>query len=204
MIKKESKMSEKNSSTITKTEKSRQKAHTMTRSQRLAIDGILAALAVVLGFVSIRIGNIMKISLEDLPIIFAALLFGPADGAAVALVGIFLYQLFSYGLTVTTPLWILPFVVAGLIIGAFAKKANFNNSNKQILILFLAAEIMIWAMNSFAIYADSKIYGYYYPTIVSGMLLIRLVTAVIKGIVLGLISPAVLKSLSRITHNGRR
>ena len=197
-------MNEQNSSTINKTEKNRQKAGSISRAQRLAIDGILAALAVILGFVSIRIGNIMKISLEDLPIIFAALLFGPLDGAAVALVGIFLYQLFSYGLTVTTPLWILPFVVVGLIIGAFAKKAHFNNSNKQILVLFLAAEIMIWAMNSFAIYADSKIYGYYYPTIVSGMLPIRLVTAVIKGIILGLISPAVLKSLSRITHNGRR
>ena len=176
----------------------------MSRAQHLALDGILAALAVVLGFVSIRIGNIMKISLEDLPVIFAALLFGPADGAAVAFVGIFLYQLFSFGITATTMLWVLPFVVVGWIVGMFAKKADFNNTNRQILILFLAAELIIWALNSGAIYADSKIYGYYYPTIVTGMLLIRAVTAVIKGVVLGLVSPSVLRLLARITYNGRR
>ena len=170
----------------------------LTKTQRLAIDGILAALAVILGFLSIRIGNIMKISLEDLPVIFAALLFGPVDGALVALVGIFLYQLFSFGITLTTALWILPFVLAGLIIGAFAKKAEFHNTAKQILGLFLLGEILIWAVNTFAIYADSKIYGYYYPTIVTGMLLIRLVTAVIKGVVLGLISPAILNMLARV------
>ena len=174
------------------------------KAQRLAIDGVLAALAVILGFVSIRIGNIMKISLEDIPVIYAALLFGPVDGAAVAAVGIFLYQLFSYGITVTTALWILPFVVVGLIVGRFAGKARFNNSDREIFFLFLLAELIIWALNSFAIYADSKIYGYYYPTIVSGMLLIRCVTAVIKGILFGLISPRILKTLSRVTHNGHR
>ena len=179
-------------------------AKSRSKTQQLAIDGILAALAVVLGFVSIRIGNIMKISLEDLPVVFAALMFGPVDGAAVAAVGIFLYQLFSFGITVTTPLWVLPFVVVGLIIGALAKKSNYCNSKKEILIMFLAAEVMIWAMNTGAIYADSKIYGYYYPTIITGMLLIRLVTAVIKGIILGLISPSVLKLLSKVTYNGRR
>ena len=175
-----------------------------SKAQRLAVDGILAALAVVLGFVSIRIGNVMKITLEDLPVIFAALMFGPADGVAVAFVGIFLYQLFSYGITATTALWIAPFMVAGLVVGLFARKANYFNSKAQLLGLFLVAELIIWAMNTGAIYADSKIYGYYYPTIVTGMLLIRLVTAVAKGIVLGLLSPPVLKALSRITHNGRR
>ena len=173
----------------------------LSKTQRLAIDGILAALAVVLGFLSIRIGNIMKVSLEDLPVIFAALLFGPVEGAAVALVGIFLYQLFSFGITLTTALWILPFVLAGLVVGLFAKKADFFNSNKQILVLFLVAEILIWAVNTFAIYADSKIYGYYYPTIVTGMLLIRLLTAVIKGVVLGLISPSILRMLARLHVN---
>ncbi|MCR4750720.1 MAG: ECF transporter S component [Eubacterium sp.] len=178
--------------------------HRQSKAQRLALDGILAALTVVLGFLSIRIGNIMKISLEDLPVIFAALLYGPADGAAVACVGIFLYQMFSFGFTATTALWILPFVVTGVIIGLFAKKAGYNNTNRQILLLFILGELLIWIMNTGAIYADSKIYGYYYPTIITGMLAIRCVTAVIKGLVLGLISPSILKMLSRITYNGRR
>ena len=35
------------------------------------------------------------------------------------------------------------------------------------------------------------------------MILIRLVTAVCKGVVLGLISPPILKAMSRVTGNGR-
>ena len=174
-----------------------------SRTQQMTINAILAAMAVVLGFMSIRIGNVMKITLEDFPIIFAGLLFGPVDGMIVAAVGIFLYQLLSYGITATTVLWILPFVVTGGIAGLYAKRSKFNNSNKQILFIFLICELLIWALNTGAIYADSKIYGYYYPTIITGMLLIRLVTAIGKGVVLGLVSHPVLKALSKVTGNGR-
>ena len=179
------------------------KKYQRTRTQQLVMDALLAAMCVVLGFMSIRIGNIMKITLEEFPVIFAALMFGPVDGMTVAAVGIFLYQLLSYGITVTTALWILPFVVIGCIAGFYAKRANYNNSNKQILFIFLVCEVLVCLLNTGAIYADSKIYGYYYPTIITGMILIRLVTAVGKGVVLGLISPPILKTLSKVTGNGR-
>ena len=175
-----------------------------TRTQQLATDALLAAMCVVLGFMSIRIGNIMKISLEDFPVILAALMYGPADGMIVAAVGIFLYQLLSYGITATTALWILPFVVVGGLTGLYAKKFNFNNESKQILGVFLICEILICILNTGAIYADAKIFGYYYPTIITGMIAIRMVTAIGKGIVLGLISPPLLKTLSRVTGNGRK
>ena len=173
------------------------------RTQQLVIDALLAAMCVVLGFMSIRIGNIMKVSLEDFPVIFAALMYGPVDGMVVAAVGIFLYQLLSYGVTATTILWILPFVIVGAIAGFYAKKWNFNNNKKQIFIIFLICEILICLLNTGAIYADSKIYVYYYPTIITGMIVIRMVTAVGKGVVLGLISPPILKTMSRVTGNGR-
>ncbi|MBE6041411.1 MAG: ECF transporter S component [Clostridiales bacterium] len=174
-----------------------------TRTQQLTMDAVLAAMVVVLGFVSIRIGNIMKISLEDFPVIFAALMFGPVDGMVVAAVGIFLYQLLSYGITATTVLWILPFVVVGGLAGWYAKKSGYNNSSKQILITFIVCELIICALNTGAIYVDSKMYGYYYPTIITGMILIRTLTALGKGVVLGLVSPPVLRALSKVTGNGR-
>jgi glucokinase len=49
----------------------------------------------------------------------------------------------------------------------------------------------------------TEIYGYYYPTIITGMIAIRMVTAVVKGIVLGIVSGPLLKALSRVTGNGR-
>ena len=174
-----------------------------TRTQQLAIDAVLAAMVVVLGFVSIRIGNVMKVSLEDFPVIIAALMFGPVDGMAVAAVGIFLYQLLGYGLTVTTALWILPFIVVGGLVGLYASKSGYNNSRKQLIIVFLLSEILICLLNTGAIYVDSKIFGYYYPTIITGMIAIRMVTAIIKGIVLGIVSAPLLKALSRVSGNGR-
>lgn len=174
------------------------------RTQQLVADAILAAMVVVLGYTSIRIGNIMKISLEDFPVMIAALMFGPVDGMIVAGVGIFLYQLLSYGITATTALWILPFVVVGGLAGLYAKRANYYNSKKQMLIIFLICEILICLLNTVAIYADSKIYGYYYPTIITGMIAIRMVTAVGKGIVLGIVSTPLLKALSKVSGNGRK
>jgi ECF transporter S component (folate family) len=175
-----------------------------TRTQQLATDALLAAMCVVLGFMSIRIGNIMKISLEDFPVILAALMYGPGEGMIVAFVGIFLYQLLSYGITATTLLWVLPFVVAGGLAGLYAKKFNFNNDSRQILGVFLVSEILICLLNTGAIYVDSKMFGYYYPTIITGMIAIRMVTAIGKGIVLGLVSPPLLRTLSRVTGNGRK
>lgn len=174
-----------------------------TRTQQLVVDAILAAMVVVLGFLSIRIGNIMKVSFEDFPVLIGALMFGPVDGMIIAGIGIFLYQLLSYGITATTALWILPFVVVGLLAGLYARRSNFNNNRKQLIIIFLVCEILICLLNTGAIYADSKIYGYYYPTIITGMIAIRLVTAVVKGIVLGIVSAPLLKALSRVTGNGR-
>ena len=174
-----------------------------TRTQQLVMDALLAAMCVVLGFLSIRIDNIMKVSLEDFPVIFAAMMFGPIDGMAVAAVGIFLYQLLSYGITATTALWILPFVVVGGLAGWYAKKSNYRNTPKQIFVTFIVSEILICLLNTGAIYADSKIFGYYYPTIITSMILIRLVTALGKGVVLGFISPPILKAMSKITGNGR-
>ena len=86
----------------------------------------------------------------------------------------------------------------------YAKRYNFNNDRKQILIIFLICEVLICLLNTVAIYADSKIFGYYYPTIITGMILIRLVVAVGKGVVLGFISPPILKALSTVTGNGRK
>jgi len=169
---------------------------------QLAIDGMLAALCVVLGFASIRIGNVIKVSFEDLPVMYAALMFGPVDGIAVAFVGIMLYQLLSFGITVTTPLWVLPFVVAGLVYGLIAKKSNFNNTPKQLLVIFITSAFLILGLNTIAIYADSKIYGYYYPTIITGVIGVRAVIALVKGVALGFISSPLLKTLSRITKNG--
>lgn len=60
---------------------------THIRVRQLAVLGILAAASIILGkFLQIRVGDTIRISLENLPIIFAGIVFGPISGAAVGIV----------------------------------------------------------------------------------------------------------------------
>jgi ECF transporter S component (folate family) len=88
----------------------------MSTTKRLAADAMLAAMFVCLSLVSISLPN-MKITLDSLPVLVAAFLFGPLDGLAVGLTGSFLNQMLTYGFTATTLLWILPAGLRGLLVG---------------------------------------------------------------------------------------
>ena len=53
----------------------------------LALMAILAAISIILGkYLAIGIGEVLRFSFENLPIIFAGLIFGPLGGAAVGVV----------------------------------------------------------------------------------------------------------------------
>ncbi len=170
---------------------------------QLTIDAMMAAMCVVLGYISIPIGNAAKITLEDVPVILAALMFGPVDGMLVGGIGITLYQVLRYGITVTTALWILPFVACGLAAGLFAKRSGFNNTPGQIRNIFIAMDMLIMVMNTFAIYADSKIYHYYTPALVFGALIPRALIAAVKGALIGSAAAELLRRMSKYTGNGR-
>ena len=100
-------------------------------TKQLALDAMLAAMCAVLGYLSLDFGN-LKVTFESVPILLGALLFGPADGAAVGLVGTLIYQLLRYGGAVTTPLWIAPYVLCGLLVGLYAKRNGFALDRKRI------------------------------------------------------------------------
>ena len=91
--------------------------HTKWPARRLAADAMFAAMVTVLGLVSISTGN-LKITVEALPVFLGALLLGPVDGLAIGGVGTLLYQLLRFGVGATTALWIAPYVLLGLCVGA--------------------------------------------------------------------------------------
>ena len=74
-----------------------------SKTKKLAMDSMLAAMCAVLGYLSLDFGN-LKITFESVPILLGALLLGPIDGMAIGGVGTLLYQLVRYGVSVTTPL----------------------------------------------------------------------------------------------------
>ena len=172
------------------------------KTTQLTINAMLAALCAVFGYISLDFGN-LKITFESVPVLMAALMYGPVSGALVGGIGTLIYQILRYGVSATTLLWMLPYIAAGLIAGAYAKKSKFNNTNKQIVFIIAVMEIMIFAVNTAVILIDSLIYGYYSAAYVFGSLGVRFVLCIGKSIVFGIVMPGILKKMSRITHNGR-
>ena len=91
--------------------------HTKWTARRLAADAMFAAMVTVLAAAAIKTGN-LKITIEAMPVFLGALMLGPVDGMVIGGIGTLLYQLLSYGVTATTALWIAPYVLLGLCVGA--------------------------------------------------------------------------------------
>lgn len=171
-------------------------------TKKLAVNALLAAMCAVLGAISLDMGN-LKITFESLPVLIAALLFGPVDGLAVGGIGTLLYQVLRYGVTATTLLWILPYVLCGLFVGLYAKKNGFRLSGKQLGLAVFASSVMILVLNTAVLYLDSKIYGYYSPVFIFGSLVPRILICLVKAAAFTAVLPTLLRAAEGALHLGR-
>jgi len=166
------------------------------QTKKMATNAMLAALCAVLGFISLDFGN-LKITLESFPVNLGALLFGPVDGAVIAFLGSFIYQILKYGFSVTTFLWILPGVVSALLLGWYAKKKEFKLTKVQMIVAVLIAELVVTILNTGVMYIDSKIYGYYSFVYIFGTIIPRFAICIGKGIVYGAILHPMVETLKK-------
>ncbi len=162
----------------------------------MAMDAVLVALCAVLGYLSPDLG-FAKLSLESLPILLGALLFGPADGMIVGAMGTFLYQFLRYGLTATTLLWMLPYVLLGAVAGRYALRRGFRLARRQILLITVVSELLVSLLNTGVLFVDSRIYGYYSAVYVFGMLALRIPLSAGKACAFGVLIPGVLGGIRR-------
>ncbi len=169
-----------------------EKNQTLT-TQRITRIALLAAACAVLGYIALDLGN-LKVTFESLPVLLAAFLFGPLDGMLVGGVGTLIYQLLRYGVSATTGLWILPYILCGLFTGLLARKTR---DKKKILIIVILMEFMTLFINTGVIYIDSKIYGYYSAAYVFGSFALRVVICAVKSFVFGCVLPVLMEALHR-------
>lgn len=166
--------------------------------RKLTFDAVLAAMYFALSFVSVRVGGNMKISVAGLPILVGALLYGPLDGFLIGLVGAFLEQLISpYGLTPTTLLWIMPAALRGAMAGGWAKHRGFDLKGWETALVIFVTALALTAMNTAAMYIDSKLLGYYSYAYVFGALAARLVSGLITSVIFSLIIPPLLRLIRK-------
>lgn len=157
----------------------------------MTLCALCVALFVGLNFISIDF-KFIKISVKALPIIFIAVLYGPIEGALVGGLGELICQLFSpYGLTATTPLWILPFTVQGLIVGFLMRQKNPKDHIVLWIVTVAVSCLAVTIINTFSIWLDAKIFEY--PSQLTFIsIVLRFVGSIISSIVYGLIVPLVL------------
>ena len=170
------------------------------KTKQITTDAILAALCAVLGYISIDAGNI-KVTFESLPVLVAGLMFGPLDGLIVGGIGTLISQLLKYGVSATTPLWMIPYVLCGLFIGWYAKKRGFKLDRKQVIIGVAIAELIVAAFNTIALYVDSKVYGYYTAVYIFGSIPMRLLISALKAAVFGSLLPSLTKLLKNASRS---
>ena len=158
---------------------------------------MLMALYVVLSIMTpVKVAN-FKFTFEAFPILVAGLLFGPLDGLYVGGIGSFIYQLLfsGYGITATTPLWILPHALSGLLVGLYAKRKGFSFSFVETAFITSLSALLVTALNILALYVDSKLFGYYSYALVFGNVILKIVVGIILSFIYSLALPKLLTFL---------
>ena len=166
-------------------------------TKRLTFNAVLAAMCAALGTISLDFGN-LKLTFESFPVIVAALLFGPVDAMLVGGIGTLLYQVLRYGITVTTPLWMLPYILCGLVVGLYAKGHRFDLDKMRMGIIIFTGSILIFLLNTLVLYVDSKVYGYYSFVYIFGTIVPRTLICLAKAAVFTAVMPVLLDAARKV------
>ena len=172
-------------------------------TKRIAMNAVMIGVYVVLSMLAIPIGG-FKITFEHFPVVLCAVIFGPVDAMLVGGIGELFNQLTTFGVTPTTVLWVLPIVFRGLILGLCVKifKKQMDSvaiRGKKFPVVFLCvcviSGILSSFLNTFALYIDSKMFGYYTDALVFGSLSVRILLSSITSVIIGLTIKAVVHAL---------
>ena len=161
-------------------------------------------LKLVLSMIPIGIvGFLLKDRINDLLnapyilVIVGAMLYGPGGGLLVGLLGAFMGQLLTYGVTATTILWILPQAARGLLVGIYAKHCGYSFSRGQLTAALIGTALVVTALNTGAMYIDSVIYNYYSYAYVFGGLVVRIISGAATAVLMVFVAPPVVNLLNR-------
>ena len=177
-------------------------------TKRLVINAVLIAIYVVLRFFNIEMGNSFRFTLAPFPVILCALLYGPVDGLIVGLLGEFLSQILGpYGLTPTTLLWCLGETVRGGVLGLcsvlFFRNGLLSAGKVErkymvsMLICCVLTGVLAALRQTFALYVDSKMMGYYSYAVVFGAMIWRILIYVLMAGVFGYLSVPIISALRK-------
>ena len=166
--------------------------------KRMCYAALLAAMYLPLSlYAAVQVGNV-RISFGSLPVVAAALLFGPVEAVTVAMVGEFFKQLLTYGLTYTTALYLVPPALRGLVVGLGAALALRRGQRRAACYaVCVLAAICTTVGNTGVNWLDSVIFGYYTPALIFGDLVWRLVVGMINALVMASLAMPLIRVLRK-------
>ena len=176
-----------------------------TNTKRIALDAVLVALYFALSMIAVPIGG-LKLTFEHLPVIICALLFGPVDALLVGGLGELINQMLTFGFTPTTILWMTPAMFRGLSMGLAAVRAGKSLGMEALLekkvpiafwITCVTSGLVCSLLNTFTLYVDSKMFGYYSYAMVFGVLWIRLAASAASSVLMSVAAKPVVTALRK-------
>lgn len=127
----------------------------------IAVIGVMAALAIVLEKFSFPKGNsYLKFTFYGLPLMLVGCMYDTKVGLICGVVSGFVMQLTSeYGLTPTTPLWILAPICWGGASGFIFYLLKRKNKLINMFIVTFITSILVTLLNTIAMLIEGQIYG---------------------------------------------
>jgi ECF transporter S component (folate family) len=174
-------------------------------TKRMALNAVMVALYIALSTLAIPLGG-LKLTVEHLPVIITAVLFGPLDALLVGGLGELINQMLTFGFTPTTILWMTPAMFRGLSMGLCAKfLAKYAGLNAVIekklpiafLVICVISGLICSLLNTFTLYVDSKMFGYYSYAMVFGVLWVRLATSAVSSVLMAVVAKPVTVALRK-------
>ena len=179
--------------------------HSKFPAKRLAINAALVALYIALSMLAVPIGG-FKLTFEHLPVILCAVVFGPVDALIVGALAELMNQMLTFGFTPTTILWMAPAMFRGLSMGLCAKFAPKSLGRealmkKKVPAAFFAcciiSGLICSLINTFTLYVDSKMFGYYSYAMVFGVLWLRLGASAISSALMAVVAKPLTQALRK-------
>ncbi len=171
-----------------------------TSVKRMCYAALLAAMYLPLSlYAAVQVGNV-RISFGSLPVVVAALLFGPLDAVVVALVGEFFKQILTYGITYTTVLYLIPPAFRGLVVGlgALALRRRGQRLEERRALCYgvcVVAAVCTTVGNTLVNWLDSVLMHYYFPGLILGDLVWRLAVGMLNALVMSSLAIPLVKTL---------
>jgi len=160
----------------------------------MSLIGLSLALYIAFSFASFDI-RVTKISMTGIPVIFISVVYGPLEGALVGGIGELIYQLTHYGLEVTTPLWLLPPIFRGLIVGFMFKHKNVRQHPILWIITVVVSCLVVTTVNTFSLWAVGWLFYEVDSKAIFIAILIRIATSIATAVVYALLIPVLFEPL---------